>query len=78
MPRLRGRIHSVYWFRGDPSPRRLELAKAAIDRALALDPKLPAAYTALAEYYYHGKLDYPRALDAIATAQRLAPNDPEA
>jgi len=68
----------VYWFRGDPSPRRLELAKAAIDRALAIEPKLPAAHIALADYYYHGKLDYLRALDAIETAQRLAPNDPEA
>ncbi|HVS59184.1 MAG TPA: tetratricopeptide repeat protein, partial [Gemmatimonadaceae bacterium] len=69
---------NVYWFRGDPSPRRLESAKAAIDRALAVDPKLPAAYTALAEYYYRGKLDYSRALDAIAVAQRAAPNDPGA
>jgi DNA-binding SARP family transcriptional activator/TolB-like protein len=66
---------NVYWFRGDVSPRRLELAKAAIDRALALEPKLPAAYTALAEYYYRGKLDYPRALDAIAATQRFAPYD---
>ena len=69
---------NVYWFRGDASFRRLKLAKAAIDRALALEPKLPAAYTALAEYYYRTKLDYPRALDAIAAAQRLAPNDPAA
>lgn len=69
---------NVYWFRGDTSLRRLELAKAAIDRALALEPKLPAAYTALAEYYYRTKLDYPRALDAIAAAQRLAPSDPDA
>jgi serine/threonine-protein kinase len=68
----------VYWFRGDPSPRRLNLAKGALDRALALEPKLPAAHLALADYYYHGKLDYPRALDAIRTAQGLARNDPEA
>ena len=69
---------NVYWYRGDPSPRRLELAKAAIDRALALEPKLAAARIAVAEYYYRGELDYPRALDAIETAQRLAPNDPAA
>jgi DNA-binding SARP family transcriptional activator/TolB-like protein/Tfp pilus assembly protein PilF len=68
----------VYWFRGDQSPRRLDSAKAAINRALALEPKLPAAYAALAEYYYRTKLDYPRALDAIAIAQRLAPSDPDA
>jgi TolB-like protein/tRNA A-37 threonylcarbamoyl transferase component Bud32 len=68
----------LYWFRGDPSPRRLELAKAAANRALALAPNLAAAHLALADYYYHGKLDYPHALEAIATAQRLTPNDPEA
>ena len=68
----------VYWFRGDASSRRLEMAKAAIDRALALDPKLPAAQIALANYHYRGKLDYPRALDAIRIAQQLSANDPEA
>ena len=74
-----GRAHlNFYWFRGDPTPRRLELAKAAIDKALALQPTLSAAHVALADYYYHGKLDYARALDAVAVAQRLSPNDPEA
>jgi TolB-like protein/tRNA A-37 threonylcarbamoyl transferase component Bud32 len=69
---------NVYWFRGDPSPRRLELAKAAVDRALALDSTLPAGYTALAEYHYRGKLDYPQALNALAAAERVAPHDPGA
>jgi eukaryotic-like serine/threonine-protein kinase len=74
-----GRAHlSFYWFRGDPTPRRLELAKGAIDKALALQPTLSAAHVALADYYYHGKLDYAHALDAIAVAQRLSPKDPEA
>jgi serine/threonine-protein kinase len=68
----------VYWFGGDQSPRRLELAKNAVDRAIALDPKLPGAQLALADYYYHGKLDYPHALAAIADVQRLAPNQPDA
>ncbi|HVS59450.1 MAG TPA: tetratricopeptide repeat protein, partial [Gemmatimonadaceae bacterium] len=68
---------NVYWFLSGASPRRLELAKAAIDRALTLDPRLPAAQLALSDYYYHGKLDYPRALAAIESAQRLAPNDPQ-
>ncbi|HTF38030.1 MAG TPA: tetratricopeptide repeat protein, partial [Blastocatellia bacterium] len=67
---------NVYWFRGDPSARRLELAKASADKALALDPGLPAAHLALADYYYHGKLDFPAALAAIEDARRLAPNDP--
>jgi serine/threonine-protein kinase len=66
----------LYWYRGDPSPRRLELAKASADKALALDPRLPAAHVALADYYYHGNLDFPAALSAVKDAQRLAPNDP--
>ena len=69
---------SVYWFRGDVSPRRLALAKSAADRALALRPDLPDSHNALAEYYYHGKLDYQHALDELAIARRLAPNDPHA
>jgi serine/threonine-protein kinase len=74
-----GRAHlGVYWFRGDPTPHRLELAKAAIDRALALQPGLPAVHSALADYYYHGKLDYQRALEEVEVARSLAPNDPDA
>jgi serine/threonine protein kinase/tetratricopeptide (TPR) repeat protein len=69
---------SVYWFRGDPSPRRLQLGKAAADTALSLQPDLPAAHVALAEYYYHGKLDYQHGLEEIVTAQGLAPNDADA
>jgi serine/threonine-protein kinase len=66
---------SGYWFRADANPRLLEQAKAAIDSALLIDPKLPAGYVGLANYYYHGKLDYKRALDAIAVAQKLSPKD---
>ena len=69
---------SVYWFRGDPSPARLALAKAAADSALSLQPNLAAGHAALADYYYHGKLDYQHALEEIAIAQSLAPNLPEA
>ena len=69
---------NIYWFQGDDSPHRLEMAKAVIDTALALDPKLAAGYRATATYYYRTKLDYPRALDALAVAERLAPNDPNA
>jgi TolB-like protein/Tfp pilus assembly protein PilF len=66
---------NIYWFRIDDSPHRLEIAKAAIDTALALDPKLAAGHAAMAAYYYRAKLDYQRALDALVVAERLAPND---
>jgi eukaryotic-like serine/threonine-protein kinase len=69
---------NAYWFfRADDNSHRLERAKAAIDSALSIDPKLPAAHVALANYYYRGKLDYKRALDAVAVAQTLSPNDPD-
>jgi serine/threonine-protein kinase len=67
----------AYWFRADANPHRLEMAKAAIDTALSIDPKLATGYVGLANYYYRGKLDYKRALEAVAVAQRLSPNDPD-
>lgn len=67
----------AYWFRADVNPHRIAMAKAAIDSALSIDPKLPAGYVGLANYYYRAKLDYKRALDAISEAQRLSPNDPD-
>ncbi len=69
---------TFYWFRGDQSPRRVALAKASVDKALSLDPKLPVAHLALADYHYYGRLDYARALEAVEEAQRFAPNDVDA
>ena len=69
---------NVYWFHGDDSQHHLQAAEAAIDTALAIDPKLAAGYIAKATYYYRGKLDYRKALEALEVAQRLSPNDPEA
>jgi serine/threonine-protein kinase len=66
------------WFLADLRPVRLQMARKAIDRALELDPNLPAAHNALGNYYYHGKLDYPAALKEFSVAQSLAPNDAEA
>jgi serine/threonine protein kinase/tetratricopeptide (TPR) repeat protein len=66
------------WFLADLSPARLQMARKAIDRALKLDPNLPAAHNALGNYYYHGKLDYPSALKEFSIAQTLSPSDAEA
>jgi tetratricopeptide (TPR) repeat protein len=66
------------WFLADLRPVRLEMARTAIDKALKLDPNLPAAHNALGNYYYHGKLDYPAALEEFGIAQKLSPNDAEA
>lgn len=66
----------AYWYLADDNRHRLEWARAAVDTALAIDSKLPAAHVANASYYYLGKFDYPRALEALMVAERLAPNDP--
>jgi serine/threonine protein kinase/tetratricopeptide (TPR) repeat protein len=67
----------AFWFRADDNPHRLEMAKASIDSALSINPKLAAGYIGLANYYYRGKLDYAHALEAIDAAQALSPNDPD-
>jgi serine/threonine-protein kinase len=36
----------------DPSDERLSMAKTSVDRALSLEPDLPAAHMALGHYYY--------------------------
>jgi eukaryotic-like serine/threonine-protein kinase len=72
-----GRAHTeVYWDLSDVTPGRLKLAKAALDSALKLSPDLPAAHNAMGNYWYHGFLDYDRALAEFATTTRLAPKDP--
>jgi TolB-like protein/Tfp pilus assembly protein PilF len=65
----------LFWAKGDVSQHRLELAKAALDRALQIDPQLPEAHLAMAVYYYHGFYDYTNALRELAIAKRRLPND---
>jgi serine/threonine-protein kinase len=65
----------LFWFNGDRSTQRLQKAKAAADKALELDPTLAAAHFALGIYYYHGFLDYERALVELSQAENKRPND---
>ncbi len=59
----------------DPSQERLELAKAAVDRALDIEPNLPEAHLALGLYYYSGPNPDPRrALEAFETVALRRPN----
>ncbi len=70
------RVHSfMYWYYYDRTEDRLAKARDAVDSALALDPDLPEAHIALGEFYYHGRLDYERALEEFAVAGRSRPND---
>ncbi|HUR92002.1 MAG TPA: protein kinase [Gemmatimonadaceae bacterium] len=67
----------LFWFYGDRTAERLRKAKAAADRALELSPGLPEGLEALGVYYYHGFLDYDRALRELAKAERVRPNNPD-
>jgi eukaryotic-like serine/threonine-protein kinase len=68
----------VFWdWGGGTGVDSLIAARKEIDSALALDPKLAAAHTALGDFYYHAQLDYANAAKEFAEAERLAPNDPD-
>jgi tetratricopeptide (TPR) repeat protein len=69
-------IHSwIYWGRYDFTDARLRRARAAVDRALELDPDLPEGHLALADYYYYGFRAYDQALEEMAVAEQGLPGD---
>jgi DNA-binding winged helix-turn-helix (wHTH) protein/TolB-like protein/TPR repeat protein len=73
-----GVVHSRFFqLHIDPTPGRLVLAKADIDRALALNPDLPEGMMALGAYYLYGLHDPERALKAFDRAASALPNDGE-
>jgi serine/threonine-protein kinase len=68
-------IHAtLYWFRYDHTPARLEQVKQSADLALRLSPDLAEGHEALGYYYYWGHFDYDRALEQFRIAQRAQPN----
>jgi len=67
----------LYWNNHDRTEQRLRLVKAAVDEALRLSPDLPLAHVSLGMYYYHGQLDYQRALEHFDIALKGLPNDAE-
>lgn len=69
-------VHSeLYWYFFDRSDERLAQAKAAADRAVEIDPRLAEGHIALAYYHYWGSLDYKRALEHLAVAEKIKPED---
>jgi serine/threonine protein kinase/Flp pilus assembly protein TadD len=67
----------IYWQGHDHTPHRLELAHAAVQSALNLQPNSGEAHLALADYYYRGFRDYVRARTELEAAQRTLPNNSE-
>ena len=66
---------TMFLFNIDPTPARLELAKASAETALKLQSDLPEAHKALGLYYYRGFRDFERAIAEFNIAANLRPND---
>jgi tetratricopeptide (TPR) repeat protein len=75
---LLSKVHGdMYWSGSDHTSDRLDLANAAAQAALRLQPDSGEAHLALAKYYYRGFRDYDRALSELTIARRTLPNNAE-
>jgi TolB-like protein/class 3 adenylate cyclase len=73
---LLSRVHGVAYFRGhNHTQARLDLANAAVQTALRLQPDAGEAHLALADYYYNGFRDYEHARSELVIAKRTLPNN---
>ncbi len=68
-------LHSWIYHNFEATPAELELARRYADRAVALQPSLPAAHLARGYFLYYGKREYDAALQELAIAQASLPND---
>lgn len=70
------RAHSFLYKQAiDQTESRLQMARAAAERALELDPDRPDGHRALGYYYYWVHSDYDRALEEFEIAAARLPND---
>jgi TolB-like protein/Tfp pilus assembly protein PilF len=67
-----------YWNGGDKSSNRLALARAALERATAIDSDDPDVHLARGIYQYHGERNYQRAIAEFDAVERARPSDPNA
>jgi TolB-like protein/Flp pilus assembly protein TadD len=67
----------MWWFYYDRTRERLERSAASLARAREIAPDLPQGLVAEGWYYYHGLLDYTRALKAFEAAMEALPGDTE-
>jgi len=68
--------HSLLWMNYyDRTETRRDAAHESARKALQLQPNSAEAHWAMGYVYYFGYLDYERALDQFAAAQRVNPND---
>ncbi len=70
------RMHAMmYWFFYDRSEQRVELARAAAQKAVTLAPDLSESHEAMGWYFYHTKLDYKNALEEFSLALKYRSNN---
>lgn len=67
----------AYYYQYDRAPARLEQARTALARALALDSTLAETRLARAQMYYFGDLDYDRAAREFEAVRAERPSDSE-
>ena len=66
-----------YWYHWDRNKSRLARSKYYIDKAIEINPGIPEIYVALGQYYYHGSLDYDKALFELKKGLELYPENGE-
>ena len=75
---LLSRVHGDMYFEGyEHTVSRRELANAAVQTALRVDPDAGEGHLALAQYYYHGLRDYESARRELSIARHTLPNNAE-
>jgi len=67
---------TIHWL-VEPSSKRVSLARAAADRAVALAPDHPLAHLAMGYFHYYGLNDFEAARIEFETAWANRPNDPD-
>jgi TolB-like protein len=67
----------MYWNGFDASPDRLAAARAALDRATALDPEAPQVQMMQAQYLYTSERNFTEASTILNRLKLRLPNDPD-
>ena len=71
-------LGGLFWFGQRLDVKLRDAARAALDRAEALAPDATETQFALAEYFYHGFLDYKQAMIHAERALKASPNSTDA
>ena len=68
-------VHTdLYWGGFDPTPERLELARAALEKAASIAPDAGEIHLEKGVYLYHGFRNYEGARTELGLAAKLLPN----